>query len=109
MEVDETVFSGELDDTEELLPTVEPVGLIIDSILFVRVSINASVLSFLVLKCAMYYLCLVGTRLPTIIFGNQMDDAVTGYYRGVPKFWAYGSVCCACARRSGLTRACHSR
>ncbi len=55
MEVDETVFSGELDDTEELLPTVEPVGSSIDSILFVCVSIKASVLSLLVRKCAVYY------------------------------------------------------
>ncbi len=28
-------------------------------------------------------------------------------YRRVPKFWTYGSVCCACARRPGLPRACH--
>ena len=29
-------------------------------------------------------------------------------YRGIPKFWTYGSVCCACAQRPGLPRACHS-
>ncbi len=29
-------------------------------------------------------------------------------YRQVPKFWTYGSVCCACAQRPGLPRACHS-
>ena len=23
-------------------------------------------------------------------------------YRGVPKFWIHGSVCCACARRTGV-------
>ncbi len=26
----------------------------------------------------------------------------------VPNFWTYGSVCCACAQRPGLPRACHS-
>ena len=25
-------------------------------------------------------------------------------YHGVPKFWTYGSVCCACAQRPGLPR-----
>ncbi len=29
-------------------------------------------------------------------------------YRGVPKFSPYGSVCCACAQRPGLPRACYS-
>ena len=31
-------------------------------------------------------------------------------HRGVPvpKLWTYGSVCCACAQRPGLPRACHS-
>jgi hypothetical protein len=29
-------------------------------------------------------------------------------YRQVPKFWTYGSVCCECAQRPGLPRACHS-
>jgi hypothetical protein len=28
--------------------------------------------------------------------------------RRVPKFPPYGSVCCACAQRPGLPRACHS-
>ena len=28
--------------------------------------------------------------------------------RGIPKFWTYGSVCCACAQRPGLSRACCS-
>ena len=28
-------------------------------------------------------------------------------YRRVPKFWTYGLVCCACAQRPGLPRACH--
>jgi hypothetical protein len=35
-----------------------------------------------------------------------MDCSV--WYRGVPKFSTYGSVCCACAQRLGLLRACHS-
>jgi hypothetical protein len=30
-------------------------------------------------------------------------------YRRVPKFWTYGSVCCACAQRPGLPRASPSR
>jgi hypothetical protein len=29
-------------------------------------------------------------------------------YHRLPKFWTYGSVCCACAQRPGLPRACHS-
>ena len=29
-------------------------------------------------------------------------------YHRVPKFWTYGSVCCACTQRPGLPRACHS-
>ncbi len=29
-------------------------------------------------------------------------------YRRAPKFWTHGSVCCACAQRPGLPRACHS-
>jgi hypothetical protein len=29
-------------------------------------------------------------------------------HRGVPTFWTYGSVCCACAQRLGLPRVCHS-
>ena len=29
-------------------------------------------------------------------------------YRRVPTFSPYGSVCCACAQRTGLPRACHS-
>jgi hypothetical protein len=29
-------------------------------------------------------------------------------YRRVPKFWTYGSVCCACAQRPGLPRARHT-
>ena len=29
-------------------------------------------------------------------------------YNRVPKFWTHGSVCCACAQRPGLPRACHS-
>ena len=32
----------------------------------------------------------------------------TKCYRRVPKFWTHGSVCCACAQRPGLPRACHS-
>ena len=30
-------------------------------------------------------------------------------YRRVPKFWTYGSVCCACAQRPGLPRQAFSR
>ena len=30
-------------------------------------------------------------------------------FRWVPKFWAHGSVCCACAQRHGLPRASPSR
>ncbi len=33
---------------------------------------------------------------------------VLGGYHRVHKFWTYGSVCCACAQRPGLPRACHS-
>ncbi len=32
----------------------------------------------------------------------------THSYRWAPKFLSYGSVCCACAQRPGLPRACHS-
>jgi hypothetical protein len=38
----------------------------------------------------------------------QLDDHVSEAgkmtYRRVPKFWTYGSACCACAQRSGLPR-----
>jgi hypothetical protein len=30
------------------------------------------------------------------------------HHRRVPKFWTYDSVCCACAQRPGLPRACDS-
>ncbi len=33
---------------------------------------------------------------------------ITPSYRRVPKCSPYGSVCCACAQRPGLPRACHS-
>jgi hypothetical protein len=36
------------------------------------------------------------------------ERTVRLFNRGVPRFWTYGSVCCACAQRPGLPRACHS-
>jgi hypothetical protein len=37
--------------------------------------------------------------------GEAMVDVRT---HRVPKCWTYGSVCCACAQRPSLPRACHS-
>ena len=44
----------------------------------------------------------------TLVKHVRVCDICWLLYRGVSKFWAYGSVWCACAQRPGLPRACHS-
>ncbi len=50
-----------------------------------------------------FQVCASSTVLVVCVAG-----VLEGVYPRVPKFWNDDSVCCACAQRPGLPRACHS-